>query len=35
MATGWLAPYVRGGLWKELLGRWRGIVKPVGHGEKQ
>jgi GT2 family glycosyltransferase len=28
MATGWLTPYLRGSLWKELLGRWRGIVKP-------
>lgn len=27
MATGWLRPYLRGGLWKELLRRWRGIVK--------
>lgn len=24
MATGWLTPYLRSGLWKELLGRWRG-----------
>ncbi len=27
MSTGWFTPYLRGGLWKELLGRWRGIAK--------
>jgi len=35
MARGWFTPYVRGGLWKELLGRWRGIAKPAGRGDKQ
>ncbi len=34
MATGWLTPYLRGGLWKELLGRWRSVVKPAGSGDK-
>jgi hypothetical protein len=34
MATGWLTPYLRGSLWKELLGRWWRIVKPAGRGDK-
>ena len=34
MATGWFTPYIRGGLWKELLGRWRRIVKSAGSGDK-
>jgi GT2 family glycosyltransferase len=34
MATGWLTPYLRSGLWKGLLSRWRSVVKPVGHGDK-
>ena len=34
MATGWLTPYLRGGLWKELLGRWRGVVRPAGPRNK-
>jgi GT2 family glycosyltransferase len=35
MSTGWLTPYLRGGLRKELLGRWRSVVKPAGRGDKQ
>ncbi len=27
MATGWFTPYLRGSLWKDLLGRWRRVVK--------
>jgi hypothetical protein len=34
MTTGWFTPYVRGVLWKELLGHWRSVVKPAGRGDK-
>ena len=34
MATGWLTPYLRGGLWKELLGHWWRIVRLAGRGGK-